>query len=133
MKIIAQLYLKLLLVWATILLVWGIAGFFEYFTSITPFIELQNQAYPNGLQFIHWLLISSTGTAFLLGYLIKWNWTPIVMVSLFSNLAILCTIETFDFMSEQWSFSQYIIELVFYLVTSIFLLFAKVSKSHFKL
>ncbi len=132
MIIASKTYLILLVIWSVVMLVWGLAGFFEYFTGINkPFIELQNKAYPNGVQFVHWLLISLAGGTFLIGYLTHWNATPFAMLILFSNLAILCTIETFDFMSEQWSLKAYITELIFYLATSLFLLNSAVSKSHF--
>ncbi len=113
------------------MLVWGLVGFFEYFSGIKPIIELQNKVYPKGVQFVHWFLISLSGFTFLLGYLNHWKLTPFAMLVLFSNLAILCTIETFDFMSKQWSLKAFITELIFYLVTSLFLLNSAVSKSHF--
>ncbi|UJH67351.1 hypothetical protein [Allomuricauda sp. SCSIO 65647] len=122
----------LLLLMSIGMLIWGVAGFFEYFTGIEPFLKLQNDAYPSGVQFVHWLLITLAGSAFLMGYLAKWKWTPFVMVLLFSNLAVLCTIETFDFMSEQWSFSSYLVEIVSYVVHSAFLMFSSLSKSRFK-
>ncbi len=131
MIIASKTYLILLVIWSIVMFVWGLAGFFEYSTGIKPFIELQNKAYPNGVQFVHWLLISLAGGTFLMGYITHWNVTPFLMIVLFSNLAVLCTIETFDFMSEQWSLKAYIIELIFYLATSVFLLKSAVSKSHF--
>ncbi len=124
--------MALLLVATTGMLVWGIAGFFEYFTGITPIIKLQNAAYPSGVQFVHWFLITATGASFLIGYLSKWKWTPFVMVGLFSNLAVLCTIQTFDFMSAQWSFGAYLTEMISYLIHSAFLLRSGLSKSRFK-
>ncbi|MGD1892238.1 MAG: hypothetical protein ACFB15_16820 [Cyclobacteriaceae bacterium] len=120
-----------LLVATTGMLVWGVAGFFEYFTGITPFIKLQNDAYPGAVQFVHWFLITTTGATFLLGYFTRWKWTPFAMVTLFSNLAVLCTIQTFDFMSAQWSFGAYASEMVSYVVHSIFLLLSSLSKSRF--
>jgi hypothetical protein len=127
-----KMYMALLLIASTFMLLWGLAGFFEYVTEIKPFIALQNDAYPDGVQFVHWLLISLTGGTFLTGYFRRWRWTPIVMVCLFSNLAVLCTIQTFDFMSEQWSFSAYATEMISYAVHSVFLLTASLSKTHFK-
>lgn len=132
MKLSSKLYMSLLLIATTGMLIWGLAGFFEYFTGITPFIKLQNSAYPNGVQFVHWLLITLTGACFLIGYIAKWKWTPFVMVLLFSNLAVLCTIETFDFMSDQWSFSAYATEMLLYVVHSVFLLKSSLSQSRFK-
>ncbi|WP_299363183.1 hypothetical protein [Winogradskyella sp.] len=132
MVLLSKLYMGLLLIATTGMLVWGLAGFFEYFTEITPFIKLQNDAYPSGVQFVHWFLITLTGGTFLIGYFTKWKWTPFAMVLLFSNLAVLCTIETFDFMSEQWSFSAYSIEMLSYVAHSSFLLISALSKSHFR-
>lgn len=131
MVALSKIYFILLIVWSVAMLIWGLAGFFEYFTGIKPIIELQNKAYPKGVQFVHWLLISLAGFIFLMGYLNHWQFTPFAMLVIFSNLAILCTIETFDFMSEQWSLKAYFTELIFYLSTSIFLLNSAISKSHF--
>jgi len=131
MDIVSRIYFVILVAWSAIMLVWGLAGFFEYFTGITPVIKLQNSAYPGGLQFVHWFLISLTGGTFLIGYLTHWSWTPFAMILLFSNLTVMCTIQTFDFMSDQWSLNAYIGELIFYLATSLFLIYSTVSKSHF--
>lgn len=121
----------LLLIAAIGMLIWGLAGFFEYFTGIVPLIGLQNAAYPSGVQFVHWLLITISGVVFIAGYIARWKWTPIAMVLVYSNLAVLCTIQTFDFMSEQWGYSQYFTEIVMYVIHSFFLLLSPVSKSRF--
>lgn len=131
MVIASKTYMVLLAIWSLIMLIWGLAGFFEYYTGIKPIIKLQNSVYPSTVQFVHWLLISLTGGTFLIGYLTHWSLTPFAMILLFSNLTILCTIQTFDFMSEQWSLKAYISELIFYLATSLFLIHSTVSKTHF--
>lgn len=132
MRYLSIFYMGLLLVANAGLLLWGAAGFFEYFTGITPIIELQNAAYPSAVQFMHWLLITLTGGIFLIGYFSRWKWTAFAMVLLFSNLAVLCTIETFDFMSAQWSFGAYFTEIASYVAHSLFLLFSPLSKSRFQ-
>jgi hypothetical protein len=132
MKIASKILLFVLLIWTMVMLIWGLSGFFEYFTGIKPVIHLQNSAYPKTVQFVHWLLITLTGGTFVFGYFLKWKWTPSFMVMLFSNLAVLCTIQTFDFMSEQWSYTAYSTEIVLYVLLSAFLLFSSHSKSHFE-
>ena len=132
MQLLSRLYMGLLLVASATMLIWGLAGFFEYVTGIVPGIELQNAAYPPAVQFMHWLLITLTGAAFLLGYMLKWKWTPFVMIVLYSNLAVLCTIQSFDFMSEQWGYGQYFTEIVLYVVHASFLNYSSLSKAHFK-
>lgn len=131
MKLLAKFYWNFLLVWAIFMLVWGLAGLLEYVTGITPIVPLQNAAYPSGVQFVHWFLITLTGGTFWVGYVLRLQYIPIVMSALFSNLAVLCTIETFDFMSEQWHLGYYLGELCFYVLTSRFLLLSEPSKSHF--
>ena len=131
MSIAANIYFVLLVIWAAAMLVWGVAGFLEYSTGITPIIKLQNSTYPRGVQFVHWILISLTGLSFLVGYFTHWKLTPLLMLILFSNLTVLCTIETFDFMSENWSLIAYITELTFYLGTVLFLFYSTISKSYF--
>jgi len=132
MKIASKVLMIVFLIWTMVMVVWGLGGFFEYFTGIKPVIKLQNAAYPGAVQFVHWFLITLTGGTFVFGYFLKWKWTPFVMVLLFSNLAVLCTIQTFDFMSEQWSYTAYFSELILYVLLSVFLLFSSLSKSHFK-
>ncbi len=133
MKLISKIYLKLLVFWSLVMMVWGVSGLFEYLTEIVPLIPLQNNAYPNGLQFLHWLWILLAGGIFFVGYFVRWKNTPYAMVVMFSNLATLCTIETFDFMSEQWGAWYYVIEMLWYVFTSVFLLCSTVSKSWFNL
>ncbi len=131
MRFLSKVYMTLLLLAAIGMLIWGLAGFFEYFTGIVPGISLQNAAYPSGVQFVHWLLISISGGVFLYGYIARWKWTPIAMVLVYSNLAFLCTIQTFDFMSDQWGYPQYFSEIVLYVIHSLFLLLSPISKARF--
>lgn len=131
MKLINKIYLYVLLVWATIMLLWGTLGGLEYLTGLTLIAPFQNSAYPSTVQLVHWVLITLTGGSYLLGFFTKWKYTPILMALLFSNLAVLCTIETFDFMSEQWSVSYYITEMSFYALTASFLILNSTSKQHF--
>ncbi|MDN5201281.1 hypothetical protein QQ008_07910 [Fulvivirgaceae bacterium BMA10] len=132
MQFLSKAYMTLLLLGAIGMLIWGLAGFFEYFIGIVPVIGLQNAAYPSGVQFMHWLLISISGGVFLLGYIARWKWTPITMILVYSNLAVLCTIETFDFMSGQWGYPQFFMEIGLYVIHSLFLLLSPISKSHFR-
>ena len=71
MKLIQNGYMIFLFVVAIVLLIWGLAGFFEYFTGIVPIIPLQN-TYPPALQFLHWLFLTLFGLIFSLGYIKRW-------------------------------------------------------------
>ena len=130
MKLIQNGYMIFLFVVAIVLLIWGLAGFFEYFTGIVPIIPLQN-TYPPALQFLHWLFLTLFGLIFSLGYIKRWKHLPWVAVLLFSNGALLCTIETMDFSPENWGIVPYLTELGVYVVSSAFLLLSPVSKERF--
>lgn len=130
MKTIQQGYLTFLLLTAIILLIWGLTGFFEYFTGIAPIYQLQN-GYPPALQFLHWLFLTVFGLVFTIGYIKRWKFLPWVTVMLFSNGALLCTIETLDFNPDNWGLIPYLTEITVYVISSIFLLISPVSKARF--
>jgi len=130
MDVIQKGYIIFLFVIAIIFLIWGLAGFFEYFTGIVPFIPLQN-SYPAALQFLHWLFLTLFGMIFSIGYLKRWKYLPWVSIILFSNGALLCTIETLDFSPENWGIVPYVIEIATYLISSAFVLLSPISKQRF--
>jgi hypothetical protein len=68
MKIVSKVLMVVFLIWTMVMLVWGLSGFFEYFTGIKPVIKLQNAAYYSAVQFVHWFLITLTGGTFVFGY-----------------------------------------------------------------
>lgn len=89
-------FIYVLLVIKVGLLVWGVLGFIEYFVP-TAALGLQDSNFPQGVQFLHWLLISSTGLIFVFGYLRRWTYTPFVTIVMYATLATLCFVETVDF------------------------------------
>ena len=89
-------FIYVLLVMKVGLLTWGILGFIEYFVPTVTF-GLQESNFPAGVQFLHWLLISSTGIIFVFGYLTRWSYTPFVSIVMYATLATLCFVETVDF------------------------------------
>ncbi len=131
MRSVQNLFMGLLFLASCFMLLWGGAGFFEYFTGIIPIVSLQQAVYPSAVQFLHWLLITLFGGVFCFGYLSRWRYTPIATVMLFSNMALLCTIETIDFQPETWGVVPYLTELAFYAVGSAFLLLSPVSTERF--
>ncbi len=65
---VSQYYSYLLILSAVGMTAWGLAGFIEYLFGVVVLIPLQNPNFPSGTQFIHWLLITLSGTVFLFGY-----------------------------------------------------------------
>ncbi len=131
MRKLAQIFTYIMLLFAAGMFVWGVLGFLEYFTGLAPLMNLQNVNFPKGTQFIHWLLITSSGATLLFGYLLRWKHTPFVMVVLFAMLATMCAIQTFDFMTEPWRYRSFVNEVIMYIVMSVFLLKSSYIKEHF--
>ena len=87
---------RALLVVSTGLLCWGVLGLLEYVYPALG-LGLQNENFPGGLQFLHFLAIALTGTIFILGYLGRWPHTPHATITMYAVLATLCFVETIDF------------------------------------
>lgn len=133
MKNLSRIFAYIILLFATGMFLWGALGFLEYFTGLAPVAEFQNSQFPKGTQFVHWLLITTSGATMLLGYATRWRYTPFAMVVLFAMLATLCSIETFDFMVEPSRYRSFATEVVLYIAFSIFLLRSSYMRSRFRL
>ncbi|WP_420406971.1 hypothetical protein [Hoeflea sp.] len=87
---------KALLAISAALLVWGILGLLEYvFPPLA--LGLQNESFPPGLQFLHFLALVLTGAIYVFGYLRRWPHTPHATITMYAVLATLCFVETIDF------------------------------------
>jgi hypothetical protein len=120
----------LILLAAIAMTTWGFFGFLEYYTGLAV-IPLQNPTFPKGTQFVHWLLIFSSGTIYLAGYFTRWKGTPFAMVVLYAMLATLCAVETFDFMKNPGRHGDFIRECIMYVGISIYLFRSQRMRSHF--
>lgn len=128
---LSQGFSYLVLLAAAVMLGWGTLGFLEYFTGLAPLVPLQNATFPDGTQFIHWLLITLSGSTFLAGYLLRWRYTPLAMIVLFAALATLCAIQTFDFMQNSGRYGDLARECTYYVLISIYLVRSKRMREHF--
>lgn len=128
---VSQGFSYLMLFAAAVMLGWGLLGFLEYFTGAAPLIPLQNPTFPSGTQFVHWLLIASSGAVFLAGYISRWRYTPIAMMVLFAGLVTLCAIQTFDFMENPGRYGDFARECTYYVLMSIYLVRSKRMRAHF--
>lgn len=128
-----SLYYSYILVLSAVgMTVWGLAGFTEYLFGVTIIIPLQNPNFPPGTQFIHWLLISLSGTVLLIGYIKRWRYTPHVTLVIYACLATMCFIQTFDFMTRDGRYRSYAVEVTNYIVASVYLFRSKRMQQRFK-
>ena len=116
---------------ASVMLGWGTLGFLEYFTGLAPLVPLQNATFPGGTQFLHWLLITLSGSVFLTGYFLRWRYTPLAMIVLYAAIATLCAIETFDFMENPGRYWDFARECTYYVLISIYLVRSRRMRERF--
>ena len=128
---LSQAFSYLIILASIVMFGWGTLGFLEYFTEWAPLMPLQNATFPNGTQFVHWLLITLSGSTFLAGYFTRWRYTPIAMIVLFASLATLCAVETFDFMENPSRYADFARECTYYVLMSIYLVRSKRMRNHF--
>ncbi|MDJ0832577.1 MAG: hypothetical protein QNJ69_03585 [Gammaproteobacteria bacterium] len=131
MKHVSMLFSYLILLASITMLCWGVLGFLEYFFDIVLFIPLQNASFPSGTQFFHWLIITLSGTVYLVGYFTRWKFTPIAMMILFSMLATMCFIQTFDFMTNDSRYFDLAREVLYYIVMSVYLVKSRRMQEHY--
>lgn len=127
-----SLYYSYLLILSAIgMTTWGIAGFTEYLFGVTVVIPLQNPNFPSGTQFIHWLLITLSGTVFLFGYFTRWKYTPNAKLVIYACLATMCFIQTFDFMTREDRYISYAVEVTNYIIVTTYLFKSKLMQERF--
>lgn len=128
---ISKYFSYILILSATGMAVWGLLGFIEYLFGVTLVIPLQNKNFPPGTQFIHWFLITLSGTVFLFGYFKRWKYTPNAKLVIYACLATMCFIQTFDFMTRDDRYISYVFEVTNYIVITIYLFKSKLMKERF--
>ncbi|MBO9433747.1 hypothetical protein J7394_05990 [Ruegeria sp. R13_0] len=123
---------ELLIVLASfIMLGWGLLGFLEYFTGLAPLMPLQNATFPVGMQTLNWIVITASGVTFLVGYFFRWNFTPIAMLVMFTALATMCAVQTFDMLDSPDRYRNFVQECINYIIISIYLFRSKRMRDRF--
>lgn len=131
MEKVSVVFSYLILLAAAVMFAWGSLGFIEYFFAVAPLRPLQNPTFPKGTQFVHWLLIFSSGSIYLVGYFTRWKNTPFAMAIVYAMLATLCAVETLDFMTNPGRYGDFIRECIAYVGISIYLFRSQRMRSHF--
>lgn len=114
------------------LLVWGVLGFVEYFVPSVPWIDLQNPAFPAGMQFLHWVAIVAGGGTFLFGYVTKWQHTPVAMSLVYTMMATLCAVQTLDMLTNSGRYLAMALEYIAYVSIVVFLFRSAQVQQHFR-
>lgn len=130
---VSQAFSYLFLLYSVFMLLWGVLGFAEYFVGSPMIVPLQNPNFPAGTQLLHWLLISACGLSYVIGYSLRWRYTPFAMAIIFAMLASMCFIQTFDFMTRPDRYIAFAIECFMYIALSRYLFRSKLMRQRFGL
>ena len=130
MDLVSRLFSYVLVLFGIVMTGWGALGLLEYFTGLAV-IALQNPHFPPGMQFLHFLVIFSSGAVFLTGYATRWPGTPLAMVVAFTALASLCAVQTLDFLVNDSRYILFAQELVNYTIISLYLFRSQRMRAHF--
>lgn len=128
---LSQGFEYLIVLASTIMLGWGLLGFLEYFTGMAPLMPLQNATFPMGMQTLHWVLITSSGATFLAGYGLRWRYTPIAMLVMFTALATMCSVQTFDMLESPDRYRNFVQECINYIIISVYLFRSQRMRARF--
>ena len=128
---LSQGFEYLIVLASVIMLGWGLLGFLEYFTGLAPLIPLQNETFPVGMQTLHWILITTSGTTYLLGYFLRWSYTPIAMLVMFTALTTMCAVQTFDMLETPDRYVNFVQESVNYIIISVYLFRSRRMRDRF--
>ncbi|MEM1262490.1 MAG: hypothetical protein AAGH76_08840 [Pseudomonadota bacterium] len=107
-----------------LLVAWGLLGLVEYFVPAVN-VGLQDDNFPRGVQFLHWVLVLLTGSIFLVGFYWRWRFTPFATITMYATLATLCFVETVDFDAFGGGTARFFImgaEYLLYIVLSTYLI-----------
>ncbi|WOE75080.1 hypothetical protein [Alterisphingorhabdus coralli] len=120
-----------ILLCALFMLGWGLLGLLEYAGIVL--LDLKNPDFLPATQLVHFIIIFASGAVYLIGYLTRWSGTPVAMAVIFGMLAMMCTIQTFDMMTNDGRYSAYGREIVMYIVLTIFLFRSQEMQDHFRI
>ncbi len=116
----------ILLVVHGFLAVWALVGFVEWFWADPPWSRVSNPLFPRNILFLQWFLTLIAAAVFIVGYIIRWQYTPIVMACIYIAMASLCAVETFEYMKSDSRFIAMGIEYLAYAGILFFLFRARI-------
>ncbi|MBL4864230.1 MAG: hypothetical protein JKY63_04985 [Rhodobiaceae bacterium] len=101
--------------------VWAGIGFIELVAPGVPWPPLSNPLFPPVVLFFHWTSVLIAAVLFVLGYLLRWPLLPVLMISAYGAMAVVCAVETFGFMVHNGRYVAMAVEYLAYLSILLFL------------
>ena len=97
-KVLSRLFMAGLLVLHVALLVWALMGLAEWIFDAVPWPAVANPLFPRPMLLAHWLSVAVTAGIFLAGYTLRWPGTPLAVAAGYAAMAVVCLIETTQYL-----------------------------------
>ncbi|ABS64931.1 hypothetical protein Plav_3327 [Parvibaculum lavamentivorans DS-1] len=128
---IPGLFLQLLVVLHAGLLLWALTGLMELVLPTVPWPRVANPLLPRPMLLAHWFSVLAASLAFLAGYTAGWRHTPLAVALGYGAMAIVCFVETTQFLVHDGRWLAMALEYAAYLGIGIFLFRASPARKRF--
>lgn len=100
---------------------WAVVGFVEWFWATAPWPHITNPLFPRGILLLQWGLSLAAAVLFLGGSALRWSQTPTALAVAYAAMALLCAVETFNYMHGTSRFVAMAAEYIAYASILVFL------------
>lgn len=128
----ARAFIWLLLAVHTFLAGWALVGFAEWFAAAVPWPRVSNELFPRDVLLAQWVLILAAAVVFLGGYAVRWRHTPVALAVVYTAMAAVCAVQTFNYMTNDFRFVAMALEYTAYTGILVFLFRSNVFRSDMK-
>ena len=120
-----------LLVIHAALLIWALIGFAELVWTDVPWRRLSNPLFSRSMLALQWSLIALAASIFILGFVLRFRYTPAAMACVYGAMALVCAYQTFFILTDPRRFRAMAIEYLEYAAILAFLFLAKSMRERF--
>lgn len=114
------------------LLVWALMGTAELLLGDVPWTPVANPLFPPLMLAGHWLSVLYTSIVFLLGTFYRWPLTPPATVAGYGAMALVCLIETTQFLVHDGRWLAMTLEYAAYIAITLFLFGSAYMRGYFR-
>jgi len=111
---IARIILYVLVVVHLFLGLWAIAGWIEWFVPDVFWSRISNPLFDKTMLFIHWSAILVASLLFLISFILRSKYVPVLMTIIYSIMALLCAVQTFFYLESESRYLAMLLEYTAY-------------------
>ena len=111
---IARIILYVLVVVHLFLGLWALAGWIEWFVPDVFWARISNPLFDKTMLFIHWSAILVASLLFLISFILRSKYVPVLMTIIYSIMALLCAVQTFFYLESESRYLAMVLEYAAY-------------------